>query len=129
MGKIYFLMSLLVILAIPDMWTFVPYSQAIIYPFPLNKDQGITLATWTWIGCMKLTTLIFGHILWMEVPKYRPEIKVFFFLSIGYLLDYLLNYNANFGTYHKIPLAYTTAMLLGFSLLIIFNLYKLLRNG
>lgn len=131
--KILFLILLLFILALPELWTFLRVinidPEKIIYPFPFLPKMPISISSWIWAACLKMMPLIFALILWIYLAKYRTEINIFSILTIGYLADYFLYYNSNFGYYKLIPLSYTTAMLFGFFLLIIFNVTKLFWNG
>lgn len=121
--KVYTLLLCFIILALPEMWTFIPYSPVEIHPFIFKPNIGITLVTWIWFACINITYIIFAHVLCISLPEYRKEMRIFFFLTVGHLIDYMLCYNGRFEIW-IVPICYSTFMLLVFFIVFLKSVLK-----
>lgn len=95
----------------------LPYSEDLYSFFPLS-DQKLTLQMHVWFILNKLTLAILAYIIWIESTDYRTSTKVFFLVTFGKLIDYLVCYNEVWFRIGKIPVTSTTLGLLVFGLVI-----------
>lgn len=76
-----------------ELYSLVPYSDEHKSFYPLYPKQKVTLQVWVDYASIRLGVLIFLYQLSLVVPRYRYELRQFFWLFSGYCVDYFLFYN------------------------------------
>ncbi|OQB12806.1 MAG: hypothetical protein BWY15_02100 [Firmicutes bacterium ADurb.Bin193] len=74
-----------------------------------------------WFILNKLTLAILAYIIWIESTSYRLSTKVFFWVTFGKLIDYLICYNEVWFRLGFVPITSTSLGLLIFGLVIAFE--------
>lgn len=109
------------------LWCFVALTGLVLYNFfPAHLDssgnyiryhffpfhsQALTPQTYVdYLGSrFSISTLLWA--LFLYSPQYREQLFIFWLLSVGYIVDYLLIYNDPFLHVLGVPLSYTYFML------------------
>jgi hypothetical protein len=106
------------------LWTFVAIALLELYSlFPGEKHQIekpmfwldptlISFQTWVDYAATRASICVFLFILRENLPEYRAELNVLFWLMVGYLLDYFVIYNNHFAKIGFVPISYTSFMLI-----------------
>src|SRR6187551_786424 len=76
--------------AIPD----VPAAQAAYIDFFPLSDQLLTAQTYFYFMFNHLVLIMLAYMLWQEGREYRRAFRVFLFIQIFYLAQYLIHYNS-----------------------------------
>jgi hypothetical protein len=93
------------------LYNLFPRSSDLIYPFPFHS-QGLTRQTYVdYLGSRFSMSCLFWT-LFIYSPRYKGQLFLFWLLSVGYLVDYLLIYNDPFAMLKGVPISYTYFMLL-----------------
>ena len=96
----------------------LPYSE-VTRDYFLFADQQLTLQMHVWFICNKLVFVIFAYIIANESTDYKDALRVFFWIQVLKLIDYLLCYNNVWlRIWDTVPFSSTTLGLLVFSLAI-----------
>lgn len=88
----------------------LPYTNQLKHLIPFRKDIELSLESHIYYMCERLRMIIFFYIVWYCSDHYQKELRLFFFLSIGFLIDYLLFYNGHLFYAGIIPVSYTLIM-------------------
>jgi nicotinamide riboside transporter PnuC len=72
----------------------VPYDNEVKDYF-LFADTPLTFKTWLYFVCEHLVLIMLAYVIAAEAKKYTLPCKVFFWIQVGNLADYLLTYNTN----------------------------------
>ena len=100
------------------LWLVLPARK--VKPFPFHKDIEISLQVYYDYVLVRVMYVFFAYLLYQAYQT--GQMKLVFFLFIGYLVDYLLIYNdpwawLNFSGVHKVkpegaalPLSYSLVM-------------------
>lgn len=99
------------------MFLAIPYSDETRDYF-LFADQQLSLQMHVWFISNKLVFIILAYIIANESTEYRLALKVFFWIQVLKLIDYLLCYNNVWLRIWDIPFSSTTLGILIFSLFI-----------
>lgn len=70
----------------------IPYDGALLEMFPFSEDV-IPFKTWFYFVCEHLVLIALSYVIAWEAKKYVFSCKVFFFIQVADLIDYLLTYN------------------------------------
>jgi len=89
MGK---LLLLWLTLAVTVFYLVLPRTS-VTHDYFVFSDQLLTLPMHVWFICEKLCVVIFAYVIWKESKDYGAALKVFFWLAVFRLIDYLLCYN------------------------------------
>lgn len=72
----------------------------------------ISFQTWVDYAATRASICVFLFILRENLPEYRAELNVLFWLMVGYLFDYFVIYNNHFAKIGFVPISYTSFMLI-----------------
>lgn len=72
----------------------IPSGIGTIQMFPFY-DIAITFKTWLYFVCEHLVLIMLSYVIAIESKKYKLQCRVFFWLQMGNLVDYLLTYNTD----------------------------------
>ncbi len=72
----------------------LPYDSTPLSMF-LFSDTDLPFKTWLYFVCEHLVLIMLAYVIAAEAKKYTLPCKVFFWLQVGNLADYLLTYNTN----------------------------------
>ena len=72
----------------------VPYDNEVKDYF-LFADTQLTFKTWLYFVCEHLVLIMLSYVITAESRSYKLQCRVFFWLQVGNLADYLLTYNTN----------------------------------
>jgi len=70
----------------------IPYDSTPLEMFPLSDDV-IQFKTWFYFLAEHLVLIALSYVIAWEARKYVISCKVFFFIQVADLIDYLLTYN------------------------------------
>lgn len=62
--------------------------------FPLS-DYVLPFKTWLYFVCEHLIFIMLAYVIAYEATQYKTQCKVFFWIQVADLADYLLTYNTN----------------------------------
>lgn len=88
------LIFLFVALVIGIAFNAVPSGIETIQMFPF-ADTAITFKTWLYFLCEHIVLIMLSYVIAYEAKEYKLQCKVFFWIQVADLADYLLTYNTN----------------------------------
>jgi hypothetical protein len=95
----------------PDSFGFIPVSDEEVQMFVVDP-QKISFQTWADYAAWRVAVCIAFNVIWSLAPlKYQSVTEIFFYLSVGYLIDYFVFYNNPFARIGPVPISYTLFML------------------
>jgi hypothetical protein len=78
----------------------------------LADPQKISFQSWVDYAAIRVAICIAFNIIWSLAPaKYYTVMEIFFWLAVGYLIDYFVFYNNPVARVGPIPISYTLFML------------------
>lgn len=96
--------------AIGFMYLLLPYTNQLKHLIIFKPEIELSLESHVYYMCERLRMIIFFYIVWCFSDHYHKELRLFFFLSVGYFIDYMLYYNGNLFYVGIIPVSYTLIM-------------------
>ena len=96
--------------AIGYLYLLLPYTNQLKHLIPFRNDIELSLESHVYYLCERLRVIIFFYIVWECSEHYKNELRLFFLLSVGYLIDYALYYNGSFFYAGMVPVSYTLTM-------------------
>jgi hypothetical protein len=96
---------LLIIYALEWAYLVLPVSTVVYQLYPFN-GQWITKQAYVDFLARHIELCIFFYISTQLSTKHFRTLVIFFWLSVAYLMDYILTYNQPFGHFYFIPLSY-----------------------
>ena len=75
-----------------------------------RSDIELSLESHVYYLCERLRMVIFFYIVLYLSQHYHKELTLFFWLSVGYLVDYLVWYNGHLFYAGPVPVSYTLIM-------------------
>jgi len=70
----------------------IPYDSTPIDMF-LFADTALPFKTWLYFALEHFILIMLSYVIAYEATQYKTQCKVFFWLQVGNLIDYLLTYN------------------------------------
>jgi len=86
------LIFLFTCLLIGVLFNAIPYDSFTTDYF-LFADTKLTFKTWLYFSLEHLVLIMLSYVIAYEATQYKTQCKVFFWLQVGNLIDYLLTYN------------------------------------
>jgi hypothetical protein len=86
------LIFLFTCLLIGVLFNAIPYDSFTTDYF-LFADTKLTFKTWLYFSLEHLVLIMLSYVIAVEAKEYKFQCKVFFWLQMGNLIDYLLTYN------------------------------------
>ncbi len=77
---------------------------------PFRPDIQLSIESHVYYMCERLRYVIFAWIIWMACDDYQNELKLFFWLNVGFFFDYVLYYNGTFFHIGFLPVSYSLIM-------------------
>lgn len=96
--------------AIGYIYLLLPYTNNPIHLIPFRSDIELSLESHVYYMCERVRMIVFFYIVWYCSEHYSKELRTFFFLSVGYFVDYVLFYNGTLFYIWMIPISYTLIM-------------------
>lgn len=109
------LLGLTMVLSI--LYLALPYSDK-MYDFFTLADQQLSLQMHVWFVLNKFTFVILAYIIWKESTTFITTTKVFYWIMIVKLIDYMICYNSVWFNIGSIPVTSTTTGFLVFGLVL-----------
>ncbi len=96
--------------ALGFMYLLLPYTNQLKHFIPFRKDIELSLESHVYYMCERVRMCVFFFLVCRVSEHYTKELTLFFWLSIGYLIDYALFYNGTLFNVWIIPVSYTLIM-------------------
>lgn len=120
-------------------WSFIAFALTFVYKvfpqtnvlrndlIPFRPDKWISIEGHCYYACEHLRWVIVSYLFYYcsetykgELENYRLQLRFFFILFMGFLIDYMLYYNGTLFTFYFIPVSYSLVM----ALLMCFTIIK-----
>lgn len=112
------LLFLYIVLLIWVGYEMVPYDSIPLDMFPFSSTQ-LPFKTWLYFFLEHTGIIMLCYILAMEATTYRYATKVFFYLQVADLIDYVMTYNTQWFTFFGIPITFNILSAICFSFVIL----------
>jgi len=77
---------------------------------PFRPDIQLSIESHVYYMCERLRYILFAWIILETSAYYKPELKLFFWLNVGFFVDYVLYYNGTIFSIGFMPVSYALIM-------------------
>lgn len=96
--------------AIGYIYLLLPGANVLRGLIPFRPDIQLSIESHVYYMCERLRYIVFAWIILELSDKYRKELALFFWLNVGFFLDYVLYYNGTLFYIVWLPVSYSLIM-------------------